>query len=146
VVPAFRAELHLQDQKFGIFERVTRPLSPSDYGRTRTIASVTADVSRPKGIPTVGNSALAHSIPDACSLTCVGRTALYEAIRTGALRAVKRGRRTLILHEDLLRFVQSLPPVAVKSVQQSNDERNDGQAVSNAAASRRALRNRGIAS
>ena len=59
-------------------------------------------------------TALAHSISDACSIACTGRTSLYEAIRTGALRAVKRGRRTLILDDDLRRWVQSLPPVAVK--------------------------------
>ena len=60
------------------------------------------------------NSALVHSIPEACSIACVGRTALYEAINSGALRAVKRGSRTLILAEDLRRYVQSLPPVALK--------------------------------
>jgi hypothetical protein len=61
---------------------------------------------------------LAHSIPEACSISCSGRTALYDAIRSGALRAVKRGRRTLILHDDLIRWVQSLPPVvAVQHLQ-----------------------------
>ena len=64
---------------------------------------------------------LVHSIPEACRLGCVGRTAIYEAIRTGELRAVKRGRRTLILDDDLRRYLRSLPPVAVKDVQQSSD-------------------------
>jgi hypothetical protein len=62
----------------------------------------------------MNNSALVHSLPEACSIACAGRTALYEAIQSGALRAVKRGSRTLILAEDLRRYVQSLPPVAVK--------------------------------
>jgi excisionase family DNA binding protein len=52
---------------------------------------------------------LVHTIPEACSGAKIGRTALYEAIRSGALRAVKRGRRTLILDEDLRHWVQSLP-------------------------------------
>ena len=60
---------------------------------------------------------LAHSVAEACSIAGTGRTSLYEAIRSGALRAVKRGRRTLILHDDLLHWVQSLPPVPVKPIE-----------------------------
>jgi excisionase family DNA binding protein len=71
------------------------------------------------------SSALAHSIPEACSIACVGRTALYDAIQSGALRAVKRGRRTLILDEDLRRWVQSLPSIATKSIQPKGSNNND---------------------
>ena len=66
-------------------------------------------------------SALAYSVRDACLITCTGRTSVYEAIRTGELRALKRGRRTLILDEDLRRWVQSLPSVKVKSTQSLNE-------------------------
>ena len=62
----------------------------------------------------MNNSTLVHSIPEACSIACAGRTALYEAIQSGALRAVKRGSRTLILADELRRWVENLPPVAVK--------------------------------
>jgi excisionase family DNA binding protein len=71
----------------------------------------------------MNNSALAYSVRDACLIACTGRTSVYEAIRTGELRAVKRGRRTLILDEDLRRWVQSLPSVKVKSMQSLNEGR-----------------------
>ena len=35
------------------------------------------------------SSALAHSVSEACSIANAGRTALYEAIRSGELRAVE---------------------------------------------------------
>jgi hypothetical protein len=62
----------------------------------------------------MGTSALVHSIPEACLIACAGRTALYAAIRTGELRAVKRGRRTLVLDDDLRRWVLSLPPIGAQ--------------------------------
>jgi excisionase family DNA binding protein len=69
---------------------------------------------------------LAHSISEACSIARAGRTSLYEAIRSGALRAVKRGRRTLILDDDLRRWVQSLPSVAVKPAKPDRVEKTNG--------------------
>jgi hypothetical protein len=67
----------------------------------------------------VSTSVLVHSIPEACLIACAGRTALYAAIRTGELRAVKRGRRTLVLDDDLRRWVQSLPSIAAQPAPQA---------------------------
>jgi excisionase family DNA binding protein len=68
------------------------------------------------------SSALIYSVPEACSIACTGRTSLYEAIRSGALRAVKRGRRTFILPDDLRQWLETLPAVTVKSVALSGTE------------------------
>jgi excisionase family DNA binding protein len=52
---------------------------------------------------------LAFTIAEACSRASASRTSLYAAIASGDLVARKRGRRTLILAEDLSKWLNATP-------------------------------------
>lgn len=55
---------------------------------------------------------IAHSVENAATLLDVGRTTVFELIRTGKIKAVKLGGRTLIPDAALRDFLASLPVVA----------------------------------
>jgi hypothetical protein len=48
---------------------------------------------------------LAYSMDEAAEASSLGRSLLYDAIKAGDLSARKRGRRTYVLHDDLVKFL-----------------------------------------
>jgi len=52
---------------------------------------------------------LAYTIPEAIEATAIGRTSLYADIAAGRLETRKRGSRTIILADELRRYLADLP-------------------------------------
>jgi excisionase family DNA binding protein len=52
---------------------------------------------------------MAFTVDEAVVVSRIGRNSLYLAVETGALRARKLGRKTLILKDDLRAWLESLP-------------------------------------
>jgi excisionase family DNA binding protein len=52
---------------------------------------------------------LALSIEEAVAVVGIGRTTLYQEIRSGSLLSKKVGRRTVILTVDLIAWLHSRP-------------------------------------
>jgi hypothetical protein len=69
------------------------------------------------------DTSLAHIGPQACTIGCTGRTALYEAITDG-LRAVKDGRHTLVLADDLSEWISKFPAIKVELADGVNTHHN----------------------
>jgi len=51
----------------------------------------------------------ALQVPDAVRISGLGRSSIYAAMKEGKLPYRKAGRRTLILVDDLRRFIEALP-------------------------------------
>lgn len=49
------------------------------------------------------------SVAEVCAIAGIGRTKIYEAISSGALKARKFGKRRIILRSDLHAFLAALP-------------------------------------
>ena len=52
---------------------------------------------------------LAYTVEEAVHLSTLGLTSIYKAIRAGQLKSRKFGPRTLIMHSDLMSFLNGLP-------------------------------------
>ena len=58
-------------------------------------------------MPTIEQGApLAYSVKEACRVSSIGRTALYQLIAAGRLEARKLGRRTLIPADSLHKLLE----------------------------------------
>ena len=68
-----------------------------------------------------GMTRLLHQLPDVSEQLGVGKSTVYALIAEGQLMAVKIGRRTLVPHEELERYVRGL--------KESAGERTDPTAV-----------------
>jgi excisionase family DNA binding protein len=76
-----------------------------DNSATSATAPASEPLQRAEGKP------LAYGIPQVCTLTGLGRTTIYGAIKSGHLIARRYGRRTVVLEQDLLRFLNNLPAI-----------------------------------
>jgi excisionase family DNA binding protein len=69
---------------------------------------------------TAGNgvslSPILVTIPQAAAMIGRGKTFIYGAISDGRIKAVKSGKRTLIVVESLRAYAASLPAVKIKPV------------------------------
>ena len=52
---------------------------------------------------------LAYPVQEAAEKANSSRSEIYEALKRGDLRAKKNGRRTVILHDDLVAYLANLP-------------------------------------
>ncbi|MBF9335842.1 helix-turn-helix domain-containing protein [Microbacterium lacticum] len=55
---------------------------------------------------------LLHDIPTVVEMLGLSRTTVYDEIKAGRLATVKIGRRTMVKHSELERFVEVLPSAA----------------------------------
>jgi excisionase family DNA binding protein len=57
----------------------------------------------------MSSSPIAYTIAGSCQASGFSRSAIYRLIKQGELRAVKHGKRTLILERDLRKLLEKLP-------------------------------------
>lgn len=62
-------------------------------------------------------NALSYTIEETTKITGLGRTKLYEELKSGRLKGVKAGRRTLILHTSIQQWLENLEDYPPKKVE-----------------------------
>ena len=63
---------------------------------------------------------MAYSIIDACEIGAASKSSIYRAVKNGDLVLRKRGKRSLILAEDLRHWLASLPSLNAKKASTAN--------------------------
>jgi len=66
---------------------------------------------------------LSISIDEACAITGIGRTKFYAELQKGTLKAVKIGRRTLILKSSIEEWLNNLESYPVRDKEKCNAQR-----------------------
>ena len=51
---------------------------------------------------------LQYTIPEACELVSLGRTKFYEEVKAGRIKLSKAGKKALVAHSELERYVKCL--------------------------------------
>jgi excisionase family DNA binding protein len=64
---------------------------------------------------------LAFSISELAELASVGRSFIYEEIKSGRLKLKKAGRRSLILCDEAKAWLEAMPNSATKAKKTSSD-------------------------
>jgi len=52
---------------------------------------------------------IAYTLPEAARIAGVSRTRMFEAVRKQELTVRKAGRASIVIHDDLVAWIQSLP-------------------------------------
>ena len=83
-----------------------------------TVTKIKTELSAPKPLPEMQTREVANpayaKVSAWCALSGMGRSATYEALGAGHLRAVKLGSRTLINVPHGLAWLDSLPPAVIR--------------------------------
>jgi hypothetical protein len=85
---------------------------------TRSVSATALAVGRGKSdyddpIDRASPPKMAYTVAEAAFASGLSRSSLYVSIRSGALITRKCGRRTLVLHDDLVNFLSTLPRISI---------------------------------
>ena|SRR5581483_554423 len=99
--------MHVDAQLTQLFHHIRRTVDILEHIlRSRESARLRSETGVESGAQSPEH--LAYSLQQVGELVSVGRSSLYKAIKAGELRAVKQGRRTMVLSDDLRAWLSSL--------------------------------------